>query len=85
MMTKVSTKGEMVIPGPIRRRLGIRAGDCLEAKIEAGRIVLTPHKKRSLRARIMSDPVTGLPLLSAVPDAPTLSSKEVAGIMAEFP
>ena len=85
MMTKVSTKGEMVIPGPIRRRLGIRAGDSLEAKIEAGRIVLTPHKKRSLRARIMSDPVTGLPVLSAGPAAPTLSSKEVAEIVAEFP
>jgi AbrB family looped-hinge helix DNA binding protein len=85
MMAKVSTKGQMVIPGPIRRRLGIRAGDSLEAKIEAGRIVLTPHKKRSLVARIVSDPVTGLPVLSAGPDAPTLSSREVAEIVAELP
>jgi len=85
MMTKVSTKGQVVLPGPIRRRLGIRAGDPLDANIEAGRIVLTPHQKRPLTARIVSDPVTGLPVLSAGPDAPTLSSKEVAEILAEFP
>ncbi len=85
MMTKVSTKGQVVLPGPIRRRLGIRAGDPLDANIEAGRIVLTPHQKRRLWARIVSDPVTGLPVLSAGRDAPTLSSKEVAEILAEFP
>lgn len=85
MQTKVSTKGQVVLPGPIRRRLGIRAGDPLDANIEAGRIVLTPHKKRPRRARIVSDPVTGLPVLSLGPDAPVLSSKEVAEILAEFP
>jgi AbrB family looped-hinge helix DNA binding protein len=85
MMTKVSTKGQVVLPGPIRRRLGIRAGDPLDANIEAGRIVLTPHQKRTLAARIVSDPVTGLPVLSAGPNAPTLSSKEVAETLAEFP
>jgi AbrB family looped-hinge helix DNA binding protein len=85
MMTKVSTKGQVVLPGPIRRRLGIRAGDPLDANVEAGRIVLTPRQKRPLAARIVRDPVTGLPVLSAGPDAPTLSSKEVAEILAEFP
>jgi len=55
MVTKVSTKGQVVLPGPIRRRLGIRAGDPLDAHIEAGRIVLTPHQKRALTARIVRD------------------------------
>lgn len=85
MQTKVSTKGQVVLPGPIRRRLGIRAGDPLDADIESGRIVLTPHKKRPQRARIVSDPLTGLPVLSVGPDAPVLSSKEVAEILTEFP
>ncbi|MGH9433185.1 MAG: AbrB/MazE/SpoVT family DNA-binding domain-containing protein, partial [Terriglobia bacterium] len=39
MQTKVSTKGQVVLPGPLRRRLGLRAGDPLDANIEAGRIV----------------------------------------------
>jgi AbrB family looped-hinge helix DNA binding protein len=85
MKTKVSTKGQVVLPGPLRRRLDIRAGDALEANIEDGRIVLTPQKKRPHRVKIVTDPVTGLPALSAGPDAPPLSSKEVEEILANFP
>jgi len=85
MTTRVSTKGQVVLPGPLRRRLGIRAGDPLEAKIEAGRIVLIPQKKRPRRAKIVSDLITGLPVLSLGPEAPVLSSKEVCEILADFP
>lgn len=85
MQTKVSTKGQVVLPGPIRRRLGIRAGDPLDANIEEGRIVLTPHRKRPRAGKIVTDPVTGLPVLSAGADAPPLTSKEVAEILASFP
>lgn len=85
MMTRVSTKGQVVLPGPLRRRLGIRAGDPLEAKIEAGRIVLIPQKKRPRRVKIVSDLITGLPVLSLGPEAPVLSSKEVREILADFP
>jgi hypothetical protein len=46
---------------------------------------LTPRKKRAHRARLVTDPVTGLPALSAGPKAPTLSSKEVEEILANFP
>jgi AbrB family looped-hinge helix DNA binding protein len=84
MQTKVSTKGQVVLPGPLRRRLDIRAGDPLEANIEDGRIVLTPRKKRR-RAKLVTDPVTGLPALSAGPNAPTLTSREVEEILASFP
>ncbi len=85
MQTKVSTKGQVVLPSALRRRLDIRAGDPLDANIEEGRIVLTPRKKRLHRAKFVTDPVTGLPALSAGPDAPTLSSKEVDEILSTFP
>ena len=85
MQTKVSTKGQVVLPGALRRRLDIRAGDPLEAKIEDGRITLTPKKKKLHRTKIVTDPVTGLPVLTAGPDAPTLSSKEVEEILSRFP
>ena len=85
MQTKVSTKGQVVLPGPLRRRLDIRPGDPLDADVEDGRIVLTPRKKRLHRAKLVSDPVTGLPALSAGPDAPTLTSKEVAEILDVVP
>jgi len=83
--TRVSTKGQVVLPGPIRRRLGIRAGDSLDANIEAGRIVLTPRQKRARQTRIIADPVTGLPVLSAGSGAHVLSSKDVEEILANFP
>lgn len=85
MRTKVSTKGQVVLPHPIRRKLDIRAGDPLEASVENGRIVLTPRRKRTHRVRIVKDPVTGLPALSAGTDAPPLTSKDVLEILANFP
>ncbi len=85
MQTKVSTKGQVVLPGPLRRRLGIRAGDPLEANIESGRIVLTPRKKRPYQVKLVKDPITGLPAFSAGPNAPALTSKEVADILLNFP
>jgi AbrB family looped-hinge helix DNA binding protein len=85
MTTKVSTKGQVVLPGPLRRKLGIRAGDSLDAKVEAGRIVLTPQRKRPRRARIIKDPITGLPVLSVGSEAPILTSKRVRELLADFP
>jgi AbrB family looped-hinge helix DNA binding protein len=85
MQTKVSTKGQVVLPGPLRRRLGIRAGDPLDANIEAGRIVLTPRKRRRQPVKIVTDPITRFPVLSAGFDAPVLTSVEVEEILTTFP
>lgn len=85
MQTRVSTKGQVVLPGPLRRRLDIRAGDPLDASIEDGRIVLTLRKKRRVRVKFVTDPITGLPALSAGPDAPKLTCKEVEELLANFP
>jgi AbrB family looped-hinge helix DNA binding protein len=85
MQTRVSTKGQIVLPGPLRRRLGIRSGDPLDIGIEGQRIVLTMPSRRLRPARIIADPITGLPVLSAGPSAPVLSSKDVDEILSNFP
>jgi AbrB family looped-hinge helix DNA binding protein len=85
METKVSTKGQVVLPSRIRNKLGLRPGDLLDARVEGGRIVLTPRKIRSKKASIIIDPITGLPVLSAGPNAPTLTSKQVDEILSTFP
>jgi AbrB family looped-hinge helix DNA binding protein len=84
METKLSTKGQVVLPGPIRRELGLQPGDSLDARVQAGRVMLTPRSKRSRLARILIDPITGLPVLSAGPQAPLLTSRQVREILAEF-
>jgi AbrB family looped-hinge helix DNA binding protein len=85
MEVKLSTKGQIVLAGAIRRKLGLQPGDSLDAKVQAGRVVLTPRKTRFSKATILLDRLTGLPVLSAGMGAPHLSSKQVREILAEFP
>jgi AbrB family looped-hinge helix DNA binding protein len=44
METKLSTKGQVVLPGPVRRKLGLRAGDPLEVRAEWAHRVDTAKK-----------------------------------------
>ncbi len=85
MQTKVSTKGQIVIPSPVRRRLDIRAGDSLEISVESDRIVLTQATKPKYEARLVKDPVTGFLAIDLGPDAPTLTSEMVRELLTDFP
>ena len=85
MVTRLSTKGQVVVPGKIRRKLGLQTGDPLEATVDGGNIVLTPRSTRSRKTRIIRDEQTGLPVLTAGPDSIELTSTEVREILAEFP
>jgi len=75
----------VVLPSRIRRKLGLRPGDPLDAKVEGGKVVLTPRRKRSRKSKIVIDPLTGLPALTAGPDAPILTSEEVEELLSDFP
>jgi AbrB family looped-hinge helix DNA binding protein len=85
MRTKLSTKGQVVLPQGIRRRLNLHPGDLFETRIEGERIVLVPKKKRTKAGRIIKDPLTGFPVLTAGKNAPVLKSEDVAEILADFP
>jgi len=86
MVTKISTKGQVVLPSAVRRRLGLRAGDSLDVKTEGDRVVLTLQRKRSRRkAKIVTDPITGFPVLTLGPGAPVLTHKQVKEMLADFP
>ncbi len=85
MEAKLSTKGQVVLPGPIRRQLGLQPGDSLDAKVQAGGVLLTPRRRRPRQVRILVDRITGLPVLSAGPEAPVLTSRQVREILSEFP
>jgi AbrB family looped-hinge helix DNA binding protein len=85
MQTRVSPKGEIVIPASIRRKLGIRAGDLLHIAIEQDRIVLSLSSKPRYKARIMEDPITGFTVIDVGPDAPILTSEMVRELLSDFP
>jgi len=85
MQTRVSSKGQIVLPAPLRRRLGIRAGDPLDIAVEQDRIVLTAPSKKTCEARIIEDPITGFPVIDVGPDAPILTSEMVRELLVDFP
>jgi AbrB family looped-hinge helix DNA binding protein len=85
MEAKLSTKGQVVVPNNIRRKLDLRPGDSLEATLEGKHIVLTPRTARRRSARITKDPVTGLPVLTAGRKAAKLTSAQVRELLADFP
>jgi len=85
VITKPSTKGLVVLPQALRRRMNLRPGDQFDARIEGERIVLVPKKKRARTGRVIKDPLTGFPVLTAGKNAPELTSEDVAEILADFP
>ena len=85
MQTRISSKGQVVLPGLIRRKLGLVSGDALDATVKSGQIVLTPRHSRSAKAIIGRDAVTGLPVLTAGPRVPQLTSKQVQDILSSLP
>ena len=55
MRTQVTTKGQIVIPAPLRRKYGIRKGTRINIADQGGRIVLrpvTPEATRDLLDRL---------------------------------
>ncbi|MGH9733560.1 MAG: AbrB/MazE/SpoVT family DNA-binding domain-containing protein [Candidatus Acidiferrales bacterium] len=85
MKTKLSTKGQVVLPLRIRRTLGLQPGDSLDAKVQGGGVILTPQRTRSRKPKILVDGITGLPVLNAGDDAPLLTSGQVRESLDEFP
>jgi AbrB family looped-hinge helix DNA binding protein len=85
MTTKLSSKGQVVLPQSVRRKLGLVAGESLAVRVEHGRIVLARTRSRAPKARIASDSVTGLPVLDTGKKAGQLTSDQVAAVLADFP
>lgn len=82
--TKLSTKGQVVLPSRVREKLGLRPGDSLDIQVEGDAIVLRPRRPRR-RAAIIKDPITGLPVLTAGKNAPKLTNEQVQALLADFP
>jgi AbrB family looped-hinge helix DNA binding protein len=85
MQTRVSSKGQIVLPLPIRNGLGIRTGDPLDARIEGDHVILSPVKPKRRKGRIVIDPRTGLPAVTFGKGAPKVTSAMVEKLLEEFP
>ncbi len=50
--TRMSRNGQVVIPKPLRDRLGLRPGDSLIASDVEGRLVLSPVRREAVRREL---------------------------------
>lgn len=86
MQTRISDKGQVVLPGRRRRKPGPGPGDVLDASmLKSGQIILAPRHPRPVRASIRRDSVTGLPILSAGSRPAQLTSEQVEDILSNLP
>jgi AbrB family looped-hinge helix DNA binding protein len=85
LKTKLSSEGQVVLPVSVRRVLGLEAGELLDVAVEGERIIMTRSPPTTPNVTLGSDPVTGLPVLTASPGAPKLTGAQVAEIVADFP
>lgn len=85
MKPTLSSKGYVVLPATVRRKLGLLPGASLEIALEAERIVLEPIRPRPPKPVIGIERRTGLPVLKATPRAVPLSSDQVKELLADFP
>lgn len=65
--------------------LGLESGETLEVTVEGDRMILTPSRKRSKAVRQATDPLTGLPVLTAGAITRQLTGDQVKELLADFP
>jgi AbrB family looped-hinge helix DNA binding protein len=89
MTTRLSSKGQIVLPAAFRRKLALHPGDAIEMKMitDEGKesILLRPKPKKRPKMRIVEDPKTGWPVLKGPPGTPKLTTEMVKEMLADFP
>lgn len=84
MIATISSKGQIVIPSSIRRRLGLHTGDQVVTEVSDEQIILRPARKPAPTVRVIRSRKTGLPRVVASP-AGRVTSKMVYDALVEFP
>jgi AbrB family looped-hinge helix DNA binding protein len=79
--TRLSSKGQVVIPTAVRRALRLEAGDRLRITVEGRRLVMEPDAAES--ARVVKE--RGRKVLIAPADAPTMTTAAVKAVLSDFP
>ena len=85
MKTRLSSKGQIVLPAAVRHKLGLETGASLEVATEDNRIILSRAETPPAKAVLKTSVVTGLPVLSLGRQAPVLTSHQVRELLSDFP
>jgi AbrB family looped-hinge helix DNA binding protein len=84
MTTKLSSKGQVVLPKQARMRLHLRPGVKFVCEVKGHSIVLTPEDPVAERPRLINDPKSGLRITRS--SATTkVTSEHVRAALLDFP
>ena len=82
MTSRISTKGQLVIPAQMRKALNLKAGDRVDMTIDGQRLILqrvSPHRAKLKRGRF------GRMVLVAPKGAPPMTTESVIALLEELP
>ena len=79
---RLSTKGQLVIPAPVRKALNLKAGDEVEMRLEGKRLILERASQRA--ARLKRGRSRRLVLVAAK-GAPAMTTANVNRLLEELP
>ncbi len=85
MTTKLSSKGQIVLPAAARRRLGLRAGTVFNCTVRGNEIVLALAETPPPKPRFVRSKASGLVSIAPVAGTAPLTTERVRAILADFP
>ena len=80
--SRISTKGQLVIPAPLRKALNLRPGDRVQMELEDGGLVLRREARGAARLKRGK---FGRPVLIAAEGAAPMTTESVAELLDELP
>jgi AbrB family looped-hinge helix DNA binding protein len=83
MTTKLSSKGQVVLPKQARDRLGLLPGSELTCEVVDDALVLRPVHAQHENPKFITDPISGLTVTAAT--GKRVTSKQVRALLADFP
>jgi AbrB family looped-hinge helix DNA binding protein len=84
MTTRLSSKGQVVLPKQARLRLRLRPGVKLACRIQGDSLILTPEHPAAELPRLIQDPRSGLRITKS-PAGTQISSQDVRTALLDFP
>ncbi len=84
MTTRLSSKGQVVLPKQVRMRLQLRPGMKFMCKVQGRSLILTPESTLTAPRRSVSDVKTGL-VITKSPVGTRVTSGDVRAALVEFP
>jgi AbrB family looped-hinge helix DNA binding protein len=83
--TKLSSKGQVVLPRLVRTKLHLVPGTRLVCEIQGDSVVLTPEQPRRLVREYVTDPQTGLRVRKAPDKAEPVTTEMIKALLDDYP